>query len=60
MTRRTFIGRLFGAAAIGLSAVWSFGKKALPRRFVWAGKVKFYPGRTKPLKTITKNAKWSG
>ncbi len=60
MTRRTFIGRFFGAAAIGLGVVWTFGKKALPRKFIWARKAKKYPGRLKPLKNITRNTKWSG
>ena len=60
MTRRKFIQKLikFGAAVI--AGTYWLAKKAVPRKFVWAAKLKKYPGSLKPLSDIHKQGKWSG
>jgi hypothetical protein len=35
-------------------------RKAAPRRFVRAFRVKKYPGSVRPLRDISKQSKWSG
>ncbi len=60
MTRREFIRKLIkGSSAILVGTLWLV-KKASPRRFVRALRVKKYPGHLKSLKDIWKEAKWSG
>jgi hypothetical protein len=60
MTRRKFIqGLLKAGAAIIVGVCW-IAKKASPRRFIWAVKLKKYPGLLKPLSDIHKQSKWSG
>ncbi len=60
MTRRKFIQELLkGAAAIFVGVCW-IAKKASPRKFVRAIKLKRYPGRLKLLRNIHKQSKWSG
>jgi hypothetical protein len=60
MTRRKFIQKLIhvGSAVIG-GTCW-VAKKAVPRKFVRAIKVKNYPGSLRPLRYISKQNKWSG
>jgi len=60
MTRRKFIQKLIKASsAIAVSASWLV-RKATPRKFVWAARLKKYPGSLKPLRDISKQGKWSG
>ena len=60
MTRRKFIQELIkGGAAIIVGVCW-IAKKASPRRFVWASRLKKYPGSLKPLQDVNKQSKWSG
>jgi len=60
MTRRKFILRLIKAgSAIAVGASWLISKAA-PRKFIWAGRVKKYPGALKPLRDISKQGEWSG
>jgi hypothetical protein len=42
-----------------LGIVW-LGKKALPRKFVWAKRLEKYPGPLKTLGDVSKQGKWSG
>jgi len=67
MTRRKFIRKLIktgSAIAVGVS--WLINKAAplpqgiLRRKFIWAVRVKKYPGPLKPLRDISKQGKWSG
>jgi len=60
MTRRKFIQKLAKAgAAIFIGASW-LTKKAVPRKFVRAGRLKKYPGSIKSLRDICKQNNWSG
>lgn len=60
MTRRKFIQKLINAgSAIIVGACWLV-EKATPRKFVWAAKVKKYPGSLRPLRDVHKQSKWSG
>ncbi|MHC4461841.1 MAG: hypothetical protein ACYS6W_07655 [Planctomycetota bacterium] len=60
MTRRKFIQKLTKAgSAIIVGTCW-LAKKAAPRKFVRALRVKKYPGLLKPLRDISKQGKWSG
>ena len=60
MTRRKFIQKLIKAgSAIAVGASWLMSKAA-PRKFVWAVRLKKYPGSLKPLRDVYKEGKWSG
>jgi len=60
MTRRKFIRKLIKAGSvIAFGASWLISK-ASPRKFIWAVRVKKYPGHLKPLRDISKQGKWSG
>ncbi len=60
MTRRKFIKKLIGAgSAIVVGASWLI-KKAAPRKFIRAVRLKKYPGSLKSLGDISKQSKWSG
>ena len=60
MTRRKFIQKLIkGSSAIIVSVCW-LAKKAAPRKFVRAIRLKKYPGSLKPLQDFLKQSKWSG
>jgi len=60
MTRRKFIQKVIEAlSAVIIGTCW-LAKKASPRRFVRALRVKKYPGSLKPLDNIEKQSKWSG
>ena len=60
MTRRKFIGKLFGVGlAIIVGLCW-VAKKAMPRKIVRAFGTKKYPGLIKPLPDIHKESRWSG
>jgi len=60
MTRRRFIQKLIkGSSAIIVGVCW-LAKKAAPRKFVRAVRLKGYPGFLKPLRNVYKQSKWSG
>ena len=60
MTRRKFIQKLIKAgSAIIVGTSW-LAKKATPCKFVWAIRLKKYPGSLKPLQDVSKQSKWSG
>jgi hypothetical protein len=60
VTRRKFIQKLIKAgSAIILGVCW-LAKKAEPRKFVRAIRLKKYPGSLKSLQDIHKQSKWSG
>ena len=60
MTRRKFIRKLIKAgSAIVIGASWLISR-ASPRKFIWAVRVKKYPGSLKPLRDISEQSKWSG
>jgi len=60
MTRRKFIAELAAACSAVVAGAGWLAKKAGPRRFVRAVKLKFYPGSLRPLGDISKPGKWSG
>ena len=69
MTRRKFIQKLIKACSAIIVAptlvfdkkAWGrLTKKAAPRKFVRAIRLKKYPGSLKPLRDIYKQSKWSG
>jgi hypothetical protein len=60
MTRRKFIRKLITTgSAIAIGASWLISK-ASPRKFIWAVRIKKYPGSLKPLGDIFRQSKWSG
>jgi hypothetical protein len=60
MTRRKFIQELIKAGAAIIVGVCWVAEKVLPRKFVWAIRLKKYPGSLKSLKDIHKQSKWNG
>jgi hypothetical protein len=60
MTRRKFIQELLKAGVAVVIGVCWVAKKVSPRRFVWAGRLKKYPGSLKPLQDVNTQSKWSG
>ena len=60
MTRRKFIQKLITAASAVIAGTWSLAKKAAPRKFVRAIRLKNYPGLLRPLRDVRKQSKWSG
>ncbi len=60
MTRRKFIEKLIKAGAVIIAGGWRLTKKASPRRFVRAVRLKKYPGSLRALRNICKQDKWSG
>ena len=60
MTRRKFIQRLIKTGSAVIAGTCWLAKKAAPRKFVQAIKVKSYPGSLRPLRDISKQSKWSG
>ena len=60
MTRRIFIQKLIKAGSVIIAGTWWLVRKAAPRKFVRAIKVKNYPGSLRPLQDISKQSKWSG
>jgi len=63
MTRRKFIQKLIKAgSAIIVGTSWLVSKAA-PRKFVWALRLKKYPGSLSGptgLRDVSKQSKWSG
>jgi len=60
MTRRKFFQKLIKAGSAIIVGGWWLAKKAAPRKFVRAARLKKYPGSLKPLRDIHKQSKWSG
>jgi hypothetical protein len=60
MTRRKFVQKLIHAGSAVIAGTCWLAKKAAPRKFVRAIKVKNYPGSLRPLRDISKQSKWSG
>ena len=60
MTRRKFMLKLINAGAGIVAGAWWLAKKAAPRKFVRAVRLKKYPGSLKPLQDINEQSKWSG
>ena len=60
MTRRKFIQELIKVGSAIIVGVYWLAKKAAPRKFVRALRLKRYPGLIKPLQGIHKQSKWSG
>ena len=60
MTRRKFIRKLIKAGSAIVVGISWLAKNTTPREFVWAIRVKKYPGSLKPLRDISKQSKWSG
>ena len=60
MTRRKFIQKLIKTASAIIVGTWALAKKAAPRKFVRAVRLKRYPGLLRPLRDIRKQSKWSG
>jgi hypothetical protein len=60
MTRRKFIQELLKAGTAIIVGVCWIAKKASPRKFVRAVRLKKYPGVIKPLKNVNTQSKWSG
>jgi hypothetical protein len=60
MTRRKFIQKSIGAASAIIAGAGWLAKRADPRRFVRAVRLKVYPGSLRPLEDILKQGKWSG
>ncbi len=60
MTRRKFIQVLLGiGSAIVIGACWLV-KKAAPRKFVRAARLKKYPGSVRTLPGTYNQSEWSG
>ncbi len=60
MTRREFLCRIsVVVSAMGGCLAW-MGRKALPRRTVWANRSDDYPGVIMPMGDIRTQSKWSG
>ena len=60
MTRRKFIQEFLKAGAAVIVGVCWIAKKASPRKFVRALRLRKYPGVIKPLRDVHKQGKWSG
>jgi hypothetical protein len=60
MTRRKFIQELIKVGSAIIVGVYWLAKKAAPRKFIRAVRLKKYPGFLKPLQDIHKQSKWSG
>ena len=60
MTRRKFIQRLLIAATAVAGGIGWLAKKAVPRKFVRALRVKEYPGSLRPMGDVSEQGKWSG
>lgn len=60
MTRRKFIQKLITAGSVMIAGASWLVRKAAPRKFVRAFRVKKYPGSLRPLRDLSKQSKWSG
>ena len=60
MTRRKFIQKLIKGGSAIVLGLWCTAKKASPRKFVRAVRLKKYVGSLRALGDIHKQGKWSG
>ncbi len=60
MTRRKFLQKLVNTGAVFIVGGSWLIKKVSPYKFIWAVKLKKYPGMMKSLPNIYKQSKWSG
>jgi len=60
MTRRKFIQKILCAGSAVIVGLWWLAKKASPRKFVWACRLKKYPGSVRTLPNNYNQSKWSG
>ena len=60
MTRRKFVQKLITTGSMMIAGVSWLVRKAAPRKFVQAFRVKKYPGSVRPLRNVLKQSKWSG
>jgi len=60
MTRRKFIKKLIKACSPIIAGACWLARKAAPRRFLRAVRLKKYPGSLRPLGDIGKQGRWSG
>lgn len=60
MTRRKFIKKIIGVGSAVVAGTCWLAKKASPRKFVRAARVKKYPGTVTAMGDICETSKWSG
>jgi len=60
MTRRRFIQKIISTILAAVAGFVFIAKKASPRKFIRAIKLKKYPGSLKPLQKIESQGKWGG
>jgi len=63
VTRRKFIQKLINAGLAVIAGTCWLAKKATPRKFVWAIRLKKYPGSLSGpagSQDVSKQSKWSG
>lgn len=60
MTRRKFIQKLIKASSVIVVGVCWLAKRASPRKFVRAVRLRKYPGSLGRLRNIDKEGEWSG
>ena len=60
MTRRKFIRKLLSAGSAIVVGVCWLTRKVMPRGYVWAGRLKKYPGSVKTLPNTYDQSEWSG
>ena len=54
------VSNVHKAGLLGLSGLWWLAKRAVPRKFTRARRLRKYPGLLRPLSNIDTTAKWSG
>jgi len=60
MTRRKFIQKLASVSSAIFVGIWWLAKKVAPRKFMWAARLKKYPGSVRTLPNTYNQSKWSG
>ncbi len=60
MTRRKFIQRILCAGSAVIVGLCWLAKKAAPRKFVRAARLKKYPGSVRTLPNTYNQSEWSG
>jgi hypothetical protein len=60
MTRRRFIQKIISTVLAAVAGFVFIVKKASPRKFIRAVKLKKFPGSLKPLQKIESQGKWGG
>ena len=60
MTRRRFVQKIISITLAAVAGIVFVAKKASPRKFIRAVKLKKFPGSLKPLQKIESQGKWGG